>query len=143
MFQMILTHLVHEGEQVKRMSAGSVPLEVGNQRPRFDVRVKFDGVPQFLIPCVLDDAEYEVHSIYPCHLIRGSIHSPRSVISLHFRPHCHLSVVRYCLIVGDDPFRNDERLSVSASVSRRRVDDPGEIFLPLRLIERYLKQQLG
>ena len=29
----------------EKMSAGSVPLEVGYQRPRFDVRVKFDGVP--------------------------------------------------------------------------------------------------
>ena len=71
MFQMILTHLVHEGEQFKCMSAGSVPLEVGYQRPRFDVRVKFDGVPQFPNPCVLGDAEDEVHSLLPGRLIRG------------------------------------------------------------------------
>ena len=45
MFQMILTHLVHKGEQVKRMSASSVMLQVSNQHPRFNVRVKFDGVP--------------------------------------------------------------------------------------------------
>ena len=84
MFQMILTHLVHEGEQVECMSAGSVPLEVGDQRPRFDIRVKFDDVPQFPHSCVLNDAEDEVHSLSLCRLPRGSIHSPRSVLASIF-----------------------------------------------------------
>ena len=136
MFHMILTHLGHEGKQVECMSAGSVPLEVGDQRPRFEVRVKFDDVPQFPHSCVLNDAEDEVHSLSPCRLPRGSIHSMRSVLCLHFRPHRRLSIVRYRLIVGADPFRNNERLSVSASVSRFRVYDPDNIFIPLRLIER-------
>ena len=65
------------------------------------------------------------------------------MLRLHFRPHHLLSVVRYRRILGADPFWNDKRLSVSALVSRRRVDDPDNIFLPLRLIERDLKQKLG
>ena len=139
MFQIILTHLVHEGEQVECMLAGSLPLDLVDQLPRFDVRVKFDGVSQFPHPCVLDDTEDEVHSLSPCRLICGSIHYPQSVLCLHLCAHRILCVVFYRFIVCTHPLGYNELFAVQALIIGRQFDDPNEIVLPLRLIEHDLK----